>query len=99
MAVALGMLIGSSIFSIYVGDQATIMTSTWESVAAIAIFMLVLRSFSQILAKYVPGTQENVKTQYEYAKRVRDITAGKVEQFSEVFRMLSKSFKQIDKAK
>jgi stage II sporulation protein E len=95
IAVSLGMLLGASILSIYIGDQATIMASTWESLAAAVIFMLMPRSLLRTLAKYVPGTKENIKTQYEYARRVRDVTASKVEQFSEVFRMLSSSFKQI----
>jgi len=95
MAVSLGMLLGTSILSVYIGDQSMIIASTEESIIAIAIFMVIPRSLIQVLAKYVPGTQENAKTQYEYARRVRDITAGKVEQFSEVFRMLSRSFKQM----
>lgn len=95
VAVAFGMLLGSSILTIYIGDRNVIMNSTYESLAAIALFLLTSRSIVQTLAKYVPGTQENMKTHYEYAKRVRDITASRVEQFSEVFRQLSKSFKQL----
>jgi stage II sporulation protein E len=53
------------------------------------------RSVPRALAKYIPGTKENIRSQYEYARRVRDLTASKVEQFSEVFRMLSNSFRQI----
>ncbi|MDF2668217.1 MAG: stage sporulation protein [Paenibacillus sp.] len=95
MGVALGMLLGSSILSVYIGNQAEVIHSTWESVAAVILFMLTPRSVIRTIAKYVPGTQENLKSQHEYAKRVRDITAGRVEQFSEVFRQLSRSFKQI----
>lgn len=95
MAVGLGMLVGSSILSIYVGSQADIVQSTWESVAAVVLFLLTPRSVIQTIAKYVPGTQENLKSQHDYARRVRDITASRVEQFSEVFRQLSRSFKQL----
>ncbi|MEX2459903.1 MAG: stage II sporulation protein E [Paenibacillaceae bacterium] len=95
LVVALGMLLGASILTIYIGDKTNIMTSTWESLAAIAIFILTSRSLPGTLAKYIPGTRENMRSQYEYARRVRDLTAGKVEQFSEVFRMLSNSFRQI----
>jgi stage II sporulation protein E len=94
-AVSLGMLLGTSILSIYIGDQPTIMASSWESLSAAVLFMLMPRSLTRTLAKYIPGTKENIKTQYEYARRVRDLTASKVVQFSEVFRMLSSSFKQI----
>lgn len=95
LAVALGMLLGCSILTVYVGDQSSIISSTWESAAAVALFLLTTKDMVQTLAKYVPGTQENMKTHYDYAKRVRDITASRVEQFSEVFRQLSKSFMQL----
>lgn len=95
MAVALGMLLGSSILSVYLGNQSQVLSSTWESAAAVALFLLTPKGVIQTLAKYVPGTQENLKSQHDYARRVRDVTASRVEQFSEVFRQLSRSFKQI----
>ncbi|TXK78251.1 stage II sporulation protein E [Paenibacillus sp. N3.4] len=95
LAVAFGMLLGSSILSFYMGTGADVINSTWESLTAVALFLLTPRSFIMTLAKYVPGTQENLKSQQDYAKRVRDVTAGRVEQFSEVFRQLARSFKQL----
>ncbi|MCD1261877.1 stage II sporulation protein E [Paenibacillus athensensis] len=95
LAVAFGMLLGSSILSVYIGGGTDMIHSTWESLTAVALFLLTPRSLVQTLAKYVPGTQEHLKSQQDYAKRVRDITAGRVQQFSEVFRQLSRSFKQL----
>jgi stage II sporulation protein E len=94
-AVAFGMLLGTSILTVYLANQAEVIHSTWESVIAVLLFLATPRGLIQTVAKYVPGTQENMKTQQDYAKRVRDITAGRVEQFSEVFQQLSKSFKQL----
>nr|WP_231571343.1 stage II sporulation protein E [Paenibacillus sp. VKM B-2647] len=94
-AVAFGMLVGSSILSFYIGSGANVISSTWESLAAIVLFMLTPRSIVQVMAKYVPGTQENLKSQQDYVRRVRDLTASRVEQFSEVFRQLARSFKQV----
>lgn len=95
LGVSLGMLLGSSILSLYIGSQTSALNSIGASVAATALFFLTTQPLLTALARYVPGTQENMKTHYEYAKRVRDVTAGRVEQFSEVFRQLSKSFKQL----
>lgn len=95
LAVAFGMLIGSSILTVYLGSQSDVLRSTGESLIAVALFLLTPRGVVQTVAKYVPGTQENLKTQQDYAKKVRDITAGRVQQFSEVFRQLSRSFKQL----
>ncbi|MFC4811918.1 stage II sporulation protein E [Paenibacillus sp. GCM10023250] len=94
MAVAFGMLLGSSILAIYIGNQSDVMASTWESVIAAALLMATPKSITRIISKYVPGTHEHVKSQHEYAKRVRDVTAQRVAQFSEVFRQLSRSFGQ-----
>lgn len=94
-ALVFGMLVGSSILSLYIGDPSTILTSSLETIAAISLFLMTPRSMIETLAKFVPGTQENMMTHYDYAKRVRDITASRVQQFSEVFRQLSSSFKQL----
>jgi stage II sporulation protein E len=93
--VALGMLLGTSILSVYVGNQPEVLSSTWESLAAIALLIVTPRYAVQLVSRFVPGTLEHLKSQHDYAKRVRDITAGRVEQFSEVFRQLAQSFRQI----
>lgn len=94
-AVGFGMLLGSSILSIYIAGPTDVMSSTWESCAAVLFFLLTPKRTIQIIAGYVPGTQEHAKTQHEYAKRVRDITAERVAQFSQVFKQLARSFGQV----
>ncbi|RCW41404.1 stage II sporulation protein E [Paenibacillus prosopidis] len=96
MAAAFGMLLGTSILSIYVGSQADVMSSTWESVAAATLLMLTPRSMIRTISRYVPGTNEHAKSQHDYAKRVREVTADRVSQYSEVFRQLSRSFGQLN---
>ncbi|MBD2872654.1 stage II sporulation protein E [Paenibacillus sp. IB182493] len=97
-AAAFGMLLGTSILSIYVGSQADVMSSTWESVAAATLLMLTPRSMIRTISRYVPGTIEHAKSQHEYAKRVREVTADRVSQYSEVFQQLSRSFGQLNSA-
>ncbi|MGG4036407.1 stage II sporulation protein E [Paenibacillus cisolokensis] len=92
MAVAFGMLLGTSILSVYVGNQTDVMASVWESVAAAALFLMTPKGVIRTIARYVPGTHEHAKSQHEYAKRVREVTAQRVAQFSEIFRQLSRSF-------
>lgn len=95
MAVAFGLLVGTSILALYVGDSAHVLQSTYESVCAAVLFLLTPKGMLDTIAKYVPGTQEHAKSQQDYARRVRDITADRVKQFSEVFKQLSKSFGQL----
>lgn len=91
---ALGLLIGSTILAMYMGDQRNVMQSLLETTIAIGLFFLTPKAITQLLARFIPGTQEHTRTQHDYAKRIRDITANRVEQFSEVFRQLAASFKQ-----
>ncbi|SEM72208.1 stage II sporulation protein E [Paenibacillus sp. cl141a] len=92
--VSLGMLLGATILSIYFSNPGEVMISTWETCAAIVLFLLTPKSVMQAIGKYVPGTQDHTRSQHEYAKRVRDLTADRVTQFSKVFRQLSQSFGQ-----
>lgn len=92
LGVTLGMLLGTSILTIYLGTTEQIVISGIETTVAIALFWLTPKSLIRAVSAFVPGTQENMQSQQDYAKKVRDITAGKVKQFSEVFRQLSSSF-------
>ncbi|WP_397351672.1 stage II sporulation protein E [Paenibacillus sp. Y412MC10] len=94
-AVSIGMLLGSSILSIYFSGPGDVMQSTWETCIAIGLFLLTPKAMIAVISKYVPGTTDHSKSQHEYAKRVRDLTAERVTQFSQVFRQLSQSFGQV----
>ncbi|MFF2484460.1 stage II sporulation protein E [Paenibacillus sp. NPDC058071] len=98
LGAAFGMLLGTSILAIYVGSQQDVMASTWESVAAATLLLLTPREMIRTIARYVPGTNEHAKSQHDYAKRVREATAQRVAQYSEVFRQLSSSFGQFSGA-
>src|SRR5699024_2368773 len=44
------------------------------------------------ISRYIPGTKEYTNQQEKYLQKVRNVTAKRVEQFSDVFAALSKSF-------
>ncbi|MDP5276958.1 stage II sporulation protein E [Chengkuizengella axinellae] len=98
LAVAAGMLLGTSILAMYNSEQTEILVSIWETLAAIILFFITPKSLIQAISKYIPGTKEHVKTQVDYAKKVRELTAQRVGQFSETFRQLSSSFVQLGEA-
>lgn len=93
-AVAFGMFLGTAILSVYLEPPTQVFLSTLETTTAAALFLFTPKSVYQAVAKYVPGTNEHLKLQYEYAKRMRDMTASRVQQFSTVFAQLSYSFAQ-----
>lgn len=90
--VSAGFLVGTSILSLYAGPEIALAVSLQESLLAILLFIFTPLTVQRALARYIPGTLENIQSQQEYARRVRDLTAKKVEQFSELFSELSRSF-------
>ncbi|RXT09015.1 stage II sporulation protein E [Ammoniphilus sp. CFH 90114] len=92
---ALGMILGSSIFILYVGDKQSIIHSSIETLMAVGLFLLTPPFLLQNISRFIPGTEENEKSQYEYMKKVRDVTVGKIMKFSTVFQELSDAFTQV----
>jgi stage II sporulation protein E len=96
IGVVAGLVIGSLLLVMYTGEQGDVAVRLAEAGLASLFFLLTPSALVGLLARFVPGTRDYVKSQHEYARRVRDITAGRVEQFSEVFRQLSASFQPMD---
>ncbi|MGG3625407.1 stage II sporulation protein E [Bacillus gobiensis] len=89
---AVGLLIGSLLISLYGEGSAALATTLYESLIAIFLFLLTPKRFTKRVAKYIPGTIEHGQEQQQYARKIRDVTAHKVDQFSSVFQALSESF-------
>lgn len=92
MGTAVGLMIGSSILSVYAGQQGEMIVSTQESVAAVLLFLLTPRSLLNEIARFIPGTQEHQAYQQNYLHNVRNITVQKVNKFAAVFDQLARSF-------
>lgn len=91
IGVSIGLLVGTFLIGIY-GDTATLVPSFIESAIAIGFFFLTPASWFKKLSRYIPGTEEHTNEQEQYLQKVRNVTAKRVEQFSDVFEALSKSF-------
>ena len=94
--VAVGLLIATLLIGLYGEGTSNIMITLYESLIAVALFLLTPTSLIQKIAKHIPGTTEHSDEQQQYARKIRDVTAQRVEQFSHVFEALSNSFSQID---
>ncbi|WP_064090885.1 stage II sporulation protein E [Rossellomorea aquimaris] len=93
---AIGLLIATLLMGMY-GDSDTVITKTlYESGVAILLLFLTPQSLTASIAKHIPGTAEYQQEQQGYMRRVRDVTANRVTQFSSVFQALSNSFQQIE---
>ncbi|MFS0673875.1 stage II sporulation protein E [Ornithinibacillus sp. 179-J 7C1 HS] len=91
IGVGAGLLVGTFLVGIY-GDSNALIPSLIESTVAILLFLITPGSWFKKLSRYIPGTEEHANEQQQYLQKVRNVTAKRVEQFSEVFEALSKSF-------
>lgn len=95
MGVSIGLLVGTFLVGIY-GDAANLAPSLLESSIAIGLFFITPASWVKKLSRYIPGTEEYTNEQEQYLQKVRNVTAKRVEQFSDVFEALSKSFQTVE---
>jgi stage II sporulation protein E len=91
IGVGVGLLVGTFLVGIY-GDSSALLPSLVESFMAILLFLITPASWFTQLSRYIPGTEEHANEQQQYLQKIRNVTAKRVEQFSEVFEALSKSF-------
>ncbi|MGX6446284.1 stage II sporulation protein E [Neobacillus sp. K501] len=96
IGVAIGLFIATLLIGMYGQEGGSLTITLLESTAAIFLFLLTPQFFTSRLAKYIPGTPEYTTEQQKYMRKMRDVTAQRVSQFSNVFHALSKSFSQMD---
>ncbi len=98
IGVSAGLVIGTAILAIYGGANDVLYTSLIETSLAIVFFILTPAAIWKKISRFIPGTPENQQSHQEYMRQVRDVTAGKIRQFSELFTQLSRSFAQTAEA-
>lgn len=96
VGVAIGLFISTLLIGMYGEGGVNLEKSLLESAAAVLLFLLTPQVLTSKLAKYIPGTPEYTAEQQHYMRKVRDVTAQRVEQFSSVFQALSNSFASYD---
>ena len=92
LAVSLGLLISTFLLGFYGIDVDLLFPSVIASSLAIILFLFSPDHVIQKLARYIPGTNEQFEEQQQYLQKLRDVTASRMEQFSDVFMALSKTF-------
>ncbi|HLS36125.1 MAG TPA: stage II sporulation protein E [Bacillota bacterium] len=91
IGISSGLIVGTLLIGVY-GESEQFLPSVYASSLAIALFLLIPTQFFHQLSRYIPGTDVYEEEQEKYLKKVRNITAKRVEQFSNVFAALSNSF-------
>ncbi|MDP4085458.1 MAG: stage II sporulation protein E [Bacillota bacterium] len=96
IGVSIGLFIATLLIGMYGEGGGSIFLTISETMVSIGLFLVTPKSITARLAKYIPGTPEFTAEQQKYMRKMRDVTAQRVSQFSTVFHALSKSFSQYD---
>nr|WP_139070179.1 stage II sporulation protein E [Bacillus sp. FJAT-27225] len=94
IGVSFGLLVSTLLVGMYGETGSSLSVTVLETVAAIVLFLITPSALTVSIAKYIPGTPEHTAEQQKYMRKMRDVTAKRVEQFSDVFEALSRSFAQ-----
>ncbi|MFS0615521.1 stage II sporulation protein E [Lederbergia ruris] len=94
---AFGLMVATLLMGLYGEGNSSLLDTVYESSIAIFLLLITPKSWSENIARYIPGTTEYTQDQQRYARKIRDITVKRVEQFSSVFQALSNSFSQTEK--
>lgn len=92
LTVSLGLLIGTFLLGFYGSEGGQLFPSMISTLLAIILFSLTPKKRLERFARYIPGTHEQFEEQQQYLQKLRDVTANRMEQFSDVFMALSKTF-------
>lgn len=98
LGTAFGLMIATLLMGLYGEANSPLLDTIYESTIAIFLLLITPKNWSENIARYIPGTNEYTQDQQRYARKIRDITVKRVEQFSSVFQALSNSFSQTEKA-
>lgn len=96
IGVSIGLFIATLLIGMYGEGGGSILLTVLETSTAVVLFLLTPQSLTSRLAKYIPGTPEYTAEQQKYMRKMRDVTAQRVSQFSNLFHALSKSFSQTE---
>jgi stage II sporulation protein E len=92
IGVSVGLLIATVLVGMYGEGGGPLSKTVYETLAAVLVFLITPQTLTLRLAKHIPGTNEYAAEQQQYMRKMRDVTAQKVAQFSTVFQALSNSF-------
>lgn len=98
IGVSLGLIIATLLIGLYGEGAQNISITLYETLIAISLFLLTPASIIERVAKHIPGTAEHANEQQQYVRKVRDVTAQRVNQFSSVFLALSNSFSKMEES-
>lgn len=92
-----GLIVATLMLGLYNAENYVLVNSLYESFIASVLFFLTPKFITNHIARQIPGTPEHSAEQHAYMRKIRDLTARRVDQFSSVFHALAQSFHKQEK--
>ncbi|OMP66825.1 stage II sporulation protein E [Domibacillus epiphyticus] len=89
-----GLMAATVLAGFYGEGNVTNMTAFYESAAAALLLFMTPKTWTDHVSKLIPGTAEHSIEQQRYLRKIRDVTADRMDQFSDLFDALAHSFSQ-----
>ncbi|OZM55830.1 stage II sporulation protein E [Lottiidibacillus patelloidae] len=90
--VAIALIISTLLIGLSGLNSQSLTNALYESFVAIALLFFTPIFIFKKISTYIPGTKEYSNEQQQYLRKVRNVTADRVEQFSSLFQALANSF-------
>ncbi|WP_418791351.1 stage II sporulation protein E [Phosphitispora sp. TUW77] len=95
IGICIGFILGNVILSIYLTDYSQLVTAFAEILLAVVLFMAIPAKWLLALRAMVKNSLFNFNSKSISEKRVKEIVAGKVRDYSRIFRELSIAFDEV----
>lgn len=95
LGVALGFILGNVILSIYLTDYLSLLNTFFETGLAVGVFLMIPQKYLLALRSLIRNSFSSLTAKIQNENRIREMTAGKIREFSRVFIELSRSFQEV----
>lgn len=92
---SLGFVLGNTIITLYLNGSTDVLIYLKESIIAVLLFFIIPARLAEILTGVFGGSAIKSLDKMGYSFRIKEITVEKLNKFSQAFKELSKTFREI----
>jgi len=95
IGICIGFILGNVLLSIYLNDYSRLVDAFTETALAVGLFMLIPQKRLFAARGVIKNSLFNFNSRPVNEKRIREITAGRIREYSRIFEELSRTFGEI----
>jgi len=91
----IGIVLGNAILTFYINGSSEIIIRYQEILAALILFMIMPKSFSAYMRKFVNSTANAIQLDRVYSERIKEITFSQLKEYADAFSELAVTYGNI----